>query len=92
MPAETAAAAPPEEPPGERSRFQGLWQPWLGIRVQAELRARAAAHEHEAGLLAARHVGGLVIGDKILEQAAAEGRRLTGFEEAEVLDQIGHAL
>src|SRR6266404_8926951 len=26
MPAETAAAAPPEEPPGEYSRFQGLWQ------------------------------------------------------------------
>src|SRR6516162_4930972 len=26
MPAETAAAAPPDEPPGEYSRFQGLWQ------------------------------------------------------------------
>src|SRR6202040_218351 len=26
MPAETAAAAPPKEPPGEYSRFQGLWQ------------------------------------------------------------------
>jgi hypothetical protein len=33
-----------------------------------------------------------VIGDKILEQAAAEGRRLTGLEEAEVLDKVGHAL
>ena len=27
----------------------GAVEPWLGIRVQAELRARAAAHEHEAG-------------------------------------------
>ena len=70
----------------------GTVQPRLGIRVQAELRARAPPHEHEAGLFAARHVGGLVIGDKILEQAAAEGRRLTGLEEAEVLDKIGHAL
>src|ERR1700757_5172552 len=26
MPAETAAAAPPEEPPAEYSRCQGLWQ------------------------------------------------------------------
>src|ERR1700732_2155207 len=26
MPAETAAAAPPEEPPGEHSRFQGWWR------------------------------------------------------------------
>src|SRR6516164_205231 len=25
-PAETAAAEPPEEPPGEYSRFHGLWQ------------------------------------------------------------------
>ena len=33
-----------------------------------------------------------MIGDKILEQAAAEGRRLTGLEEAEVLDKVGHAL
>src|SRR5260370_10371560 len=29
MPAETAAAAPPEEPPCEVSGFQGLWpEPW----------------------------------------------------------------
>src|SRR5215468_6751602 len=70
----------------------GAVEPRLGIRVEAELGARAAAHDHEAGLLAARHVGGLVIGDKILEQAAAEGRRLTGLEEAEVLDKVGHAL
>src|SRR5216683_5164548 len=70
----------------------GAVEPRLGIRVQTEFRARAAAHEYEAGLLAARHVGGLVIGDKILEQAAAEGRRLTGLEEAEVLDKVGHAL
>src|SRR5262249_40843018 len=26
MPADTAAALPPDEPPGEYSRFQGLWQ------------------------------------------------------------------
>src|SRR5271155_1528366 len=55
-------------------------------------RARAAAHEHETRLLATRDVGGLVIGDKILEQAAAEGRRLTGLKEAEVLDKVGHTL
>jgi hypothetical protein len=33
-----------------------------------------------------------MIGDKILEEAAAEGRRLTGLEEAKVLDKVGHAL
>jgi hypothetical protein len=33
-----------------------------------------------------------VIGDKILEQPAAKGRRLTGLEEAEILDQIRHTL
>jgi len=95
-PADTAAAAPPEEPPGEYSRIPrivaGAVEPRLGIRVQAELRARAAAHEHEAGLLAARHVRGVVIGDKILEQAAAEGHPLTGLEEAKVLKKVRHAL
>src|ERR1700730_6495437 len=70
----------------------GAVEPRLGIRVQAELRARAAAYEHEAGLLAARYVGGVVMGDKILEQAAAEGCRLTGLKEAEVLDKVRHAL
>ena len=70
----------------------GAVEPRLGIRVQAELGARAAAHEHEAGPLAARHVGGVVIGDKILEQAAAEGHRLTGLEETKVLEKVGHAL
>src|SRR5215472_4326305 len=70
----------------------GTIEPRLGIRVQAELGARAAADEYETGLLAARHIGGVVIGDKILEQAAAKGRRLTGLEEAEVLDKVGDAL
>ena len=70
----------------------GAVEPRLGIRIHTEFRARAAADEHEAGLLAARHVGGLVIGDEILEQAAAEGRRLTGLEGAEILDKVGHAL
>src|SRR6202035_4603864 len=64
----------------------------LGIRVQAEFRARAAADEHKAGLFAARHIGRLVIGDKILVQIAAVGRGLTGLEEAKVLDEVGHAL
>src|SRR5215472_4408554 len=70
----------------------GTIEPRLGIRVQAELGGRAAADEHESGLIAARHIGGVMVGDKILEQAAAEGRRLTGLEKAEVLDQIRHAL
>lgn len=33
-----------------------------------------------------------MVGHKILEQAAAKSRRLTGLEKAEVLDQIRHAL
>src|SRR6266851_6577222 len=70
----------------------GAEKPRLGIRVQAKFRARAAAYEHEASLLATRHVGGVVIGDKILEQAAAEGHRLTGLEETKVLEKVGHAL
>src|SRR5258707_15586030 len=47
MPAETAAAAPPEEPPGEYSRFQGLWQepqrrgPGLGVRPDSGDEQRA---------------------------------------------------
>ena len=69
----------------------GTIEPRLGIWVQAELGAGAAAEEHETGPLAARDIRGVVIGDKILEQAAAEGRRFAGLEEAEVLDQIGHA-
>ena len=32
-----------------------------------------------------------MIGDKILEKAAAEGHRLTGFEETKVLEKVGHA-
>src|SRR5207244_12863900 len=51
-PAETAAAAPPEDPPGRVFEVPGIVagaiEPRLGIRVEAELRARAAAHEHEA--------------------------------------------
>jgi hypothetical protein len=45
----------------------GAVEPRLRIRVQAEFRARAAADEHEAGLLAERYIGCFVIGDKILE-------------------------
>ena len=45
----------------------GAVEPRLGIRVQAKFRARAAADEHEAGLLAERYIGCFVIGDKILE-------------------------
>src|SRR5215831_10547863 len=69
----------------------GAVEPRLGIRVQAKFGARAASDEHKAGLLAARHIGSLMIGDKILEQAAAIGRRLTSLKEAKVLDEIGHA-
>ena len=32
-----------------------------------------------------------MIGDKILEQAATEGHRLTGLEETKVLEKVGHA-
>src|ERR1700752_3626280 len=70
MPAETAAAAPPGGTPGGELEVPGVVagtvKPGLGIRIQAELRARATAHEDEPGLFAARDVGGLVIGDKIL--------------------------
>jgi hypothetical protein len=70
----------------------GAVEPGLRIRIETELRARAAAHEYETGLLAACHVSCVVISDKILEQTAAVSRRLTGLEEAEVLDQEGYAL
>jgi hypothetical protein len=67
----------------------GAVEPRLGIRVQAKFRARAAADEHEPGLLAARQIGGFVIGDKILEQPAAKGRGLTRLEKTKVLDEVG---
>ena len=67
-------------------------EPRFSIRVQAKLGTRAAAHKHEASPLAARHIGAIMIGDKILKQAAAERRRLAGLEESEILDKIGHAL
>ena len=70
----------------------GAVEPRLGIRVQAEFRARAAADEHEACPLATCDIGSLVIGHKMLEQAAAEGRRLTRLEKAQVLDKKGHTL
>src|SRR5262249_30380473 len=70
----------------------GAVEPRLGVWVQAELRARATAYENDAGLFATRDIGGLVVSNKIFEQAAAKGRRLTGLEEAKVLDKVGHAL
>src|SRR6516225_704104 len=53
----------------------GTVEPRLGIRVQAELGARAAPHEHEAGLFAARHVGGLVISRSALRTPTGKARR-----------------
>jgi hypothetical protein len=64
----------------------------FSIRVEAEIGTRAATHKHEASLLAARHIGAVVISDKILTQAATKGRRLIGLKEAEILDEIGRAL
>jgi hypothetical protein len=64
----------------------------LGIRVETELRARAAAHDDEAGSLAARDIRAVVVGDEVLEQAAPERRRLAVLEEAEILDKKGTPL
>src|SRR5262249_3336156 len=66
----------------------GAVEPRLGVWVQAELRARATAYENDASLFATRDIGGLVVSNKIFEQAAAKGRRLTGLEEAKVLDKV----
>src|SRR6516165_8739397 len=59
----------------------GTVEPGFGIRVQAKPGARATAHKDESSLFAARDVGGLVIGDKILEEVAAKCRGLTAFKE-----------
>ena len=69
----------------------GPVQARLRVRVQPELRRRAAAHDHQPGLLAARHVGAVVVGDIVGKQAAAEPCRLALLEERQVLDQVRHA-
>src|SRR5260370_34837558 len=55
MPAETADAAPPEEPPGEYSRFPGLWQGpqsrGAGFAVRANPGLEPPPMEHSAAVV-----------------------------------------
>ena len=94
MRAATAAAAPPDEPPEECARFQGLrvgpMQARLRGRHQAEFRAGALAEDRDAGLEEALGEGAGVVGDVILVDAGAEGRP-RALEEIEILQQKRHA-
>ena len=73
MPAATAAAAPPEEPPGVRSRSHGLR---VGPNRRASrdgqdpvLGQRGRADDHEAGVAQAARDVVVVVGDVVLPSA-----------------------
>ena len=61
----------------------------VGLRPNSGV--ERAAEDDEAGLPAARQVGAVVVGDVVLEEAAAEAGGLALVEEGEVLDEVGHA-
>ena len=89
-PAATAAAEPPEEPPGTRARSQGLRvelvRAVLGRRAHRELVHVRLADEHGARRLEARDRGGGERRPIALEDPRAAGRRLAGDVE-QVLDR-----
>ena len=76
MPAATAAAAPPEEPPGVRSVSHGLRvgpeAARLGDRQDPELGQVGLADDHEAGLAQAPHHEGVVAGREVAEEVRAD--------------------
>ena len=80
--ADTAAAAPPLEPPADRSRSQGvradLPQLVLGVRGQPELRGRGLAHDDESGGPHPGDEGGVGGRHMVGESAGTEGAGHTG--------------
>ena len=77
MPAVTAAAAPPDEPPGviDGSRGLRVW-PCSELRVnqRSEKAGRIGAPEqHRAGLAQVGHDGAVLLRDQVLLQAQAVG-------------------
>ena len=93
-PAATAAAAPPDEPPVERSRFQGLWQgprrklsvvasnPNSGVFVLPTMTSPAS--------MAFCGIGSLAIAKRVEAETRARRGALAGHI-VQVLDEIGHA-
>ena len=94
MPAATAAAAPPLEPPVLRAGSQGFRaraeRERLGGGQQAELRRVGLAEHDEPGGLAARHERLRARRDAVEEQPRAL-RAAHAFPVGEVLQQIGDA-
>ena len=93
-PAATAAAAPPEEPPGVRSRSQGLR---VGPKIRASrdgqdavLGQRRGAHDHEPGVAQPARDVVVVVADVVLHQPAAVGQPQAG-DGTVVLDRNRHA-
>ena len=79
IPAATAAAAPPLDPPGVRSSVPRVARraepPRLGRRQDAHLGHRGLADDHEPGLAQAAHEERVVAGDELAEQVAAHRQR-----------------
>ena len=86
MPAATAAAEPPEEPPGVRSRSQGLRvapnRRASLVGQDAVLGQRGGAHDDEAGVLQAARDVVVVAGHELAHQRAP-------VREAQALDRRG---
>ena len=95
IPAATAAAAPPEDPPGVRAEIPRIArrsvQLRLAHRLGAELgRARLAEHD-QAGGQPPLDDGGVPLGGPPGQRAAASGRRLPGVLLVEILEQERHS-
>jgi hypothetical protein len=88
-PAATAAAEPPDEPPGVRSGFHGLRvMPQSGLSVAGirELRGRGLADHDRPGAQKVLHDQGVEVGHPLLVCVGAKGRALAPGRR-EVLDR-----
>ena len=97
IPAATAAAEPPLEPPGVRSRSHGLCvaphaSGWVVGRLPSSgLFVRPAMTSPAARYLATSVVSCVVDDARFLQRAVAVGQRLAGVARVEVLEQERHA-
>ena len=95
QPDATAAALPPEEPPGVRSRACGLRVvPHSGLSVcerVGELRRRRLADDDRAGPAQRGDHVGVAVGHPVLERVRAERRAVAGDRRG-VLDGDRHAV
>ena len=96
MPAATAAAVPPDEPPGVLLGSQGLRvmpvQRRIGLALAAELGRAGLAEQHRAGLAQARAGRRVDVPRLVGVDGAAAAQRRPALGEDQVLDRRRHAV